>query len=96
MATHKNKSELHLERRNESGLYLPVSQSKQHHAGLKHETLIIPSTSQVSSFNGAMIIFDIKEKHLLIEDVALQFNVSSISGRTGDSTNYPRFVNQWE
>lgn len=93
--SHKNR-ENNLEREVFAGLNLPHSQIQPHHGGLKHETLIIPSTSQVNSFNGSMIVFDIKEKSLVIDDISLQFNINPIGGLSNQGTNYPRFVNQWE
>ena len=95
MPGHKHNGH-HTNRVNHSGLNLPIEQAKEHPSGFKHETLIIPSTSQVNSFNGSMIVFDIREKNLIIDDISLQFNVNAISGWTDANNAYPYFCNSWE
>ena len=73
------------------GLNLPTHQVTSFGSDeIRHETIIIPSTSQVSF--GSYSVFDFKEKGLLLHDVALNFNVSAISGLTGSVANYPNFV----
>jgi hypothetical protein len=58
---------------------------------VKHETVIIPSTSQVSF--GAYSIFDFKEKSFLINDIVLQFQVTNLNAGTANP-NYcvPRLM----
>jgi hypothetical protein len=51
--------------------------------------MIIPSTSQPAF--GSYFVLDIKERNILIHNLALQFNCSAITGRTGDATYYPHF-----
>ena len=73
------------------GLNLPTHQVTSFGSDeIRHETIIIPSTSQVAF--GSYYVFDFKEKGLLLHDVALNFNVSAISGLTGSVANYPNFV----
>ena len=70
-----------------AGLNLPTHQVTSFGSDeLRHETVIIPSTSQV-----AFGSYSVKEKGLLLHDVALNFNVSAISGLNGSVTNYPNF-----
>ena len=95
MPGHKNHGH-HSHRVNHSGLHLPIEQAEEHPSGFKHETLIIPSTSQVNSFNGSMIVFDIREKNLIIDDISLQFNVNAITGWTDNNNAYPYFCNSFE
>ena len=40
---------------------------------------------------GILFIFDLKERNCIISDLVLKFNVSAITGRSGDATNYPHF-----
>lgn len=96
MTGHKKHSNHNHHRRSENGLNLPIEQAEPHESGLKHETLIIPSTSQVNGFNGSMVVFDLKEKNVIIKEIALQFNINPITGWTDNTANYPRFCNQWE
>ena len=96
MPGHKNHGH-HTHRKTHSGLHLPIEQAEEHPSGFKHETLIIPSTSQVNSFNGSMIVFDIREKNLIIDDISLQFNVNAITGWSDAATqSYPYFCNSFE
>jgi hypothetical protein len=89
MPGHKHHSNHNHHRRSENGLNLPIEQAEAHEAGLRHETLIIPSTSQVSGFNGSMVVFDLKEKNVIIKEIALQFNINPITGWTDNTSNYP-------
>jgi hypothetical protein len=60
---------------------------------IKHETVIIPSTSQVAF--GAYSIFDFKEKACLLKDIVLQFQVSNLNiltSSTDKNTCSPRFT----
>jgi hypothetical protein len=68
---------------NHQGLNIPNSQHTSIPSGLKHETVIIPSTSQPSW--GSYFVFDFKEKALTLHNIAIQFNVSAITGLTGAS-----------
>lgn len=86
----------HTHRISHSGLNLPIEQAEEHPSGFKHETIIIPSTSQVNSFNGSMIVFDLREKNLIIDDISLQFNVNAITGWTDNNNSFPYFCNCWE
>jgi len=45
--------------------------------GLKHETVIIPSTSQ--PLWGSYFVFEFKAKALSIINIAIQFNVSALN-----------------
>ena len=66
---------------NHQGLNIPASQHTVIPSGLKHETVIIPSTSQPSW--GGYFVFDFKEKALSLHNIAIQFNVSPLTGMTG-------------
>ena len=55
---------------------------------MKHESVIVPSTSQPSF--GSYFIIDFKEKGVLLHDISLQFTVSAISGIT-PANNFPHF-----
>ena len=66
---------------NNQGLNIPASQHTSIPSGLKHETVIIPSTSQPSW--GSYFVFDFKEKALSLHNIAIQFNVSALTGMTG-------------
>jgi hypothetical protein len=73
-------------KRDKKGLHIPHSQHVDI-PDLKHETVIIPSTSAPSW--GSYFIFDCKEKGAIIHDLGIQFVASAISGLTG-GTN-PRY-----
>lgn len=60
------------------GLNLPIGQAVSIPVGLRHETLIIPSSS-TPSFGGFFTI-DIRQKNILLNNITLQFNCSAISG----------------
>ena len=62
--------------RDSHNLNIPEYQHS-HHMNIKHETVIIPSTSQVAF--GAYSIFDFKEKACLLNDIVLQFQVSNLN-----------------
>ena len=76
-------------RDNTVGLNLPANQVTNVPSGLRHEVIIIPSTSAPAF--GSMFVLDVKERNIIVDNLTLQFNVSAIAGRTGDATNYPRF-----
>ena len=69
---------------NNQGLNIPASQHTSIPSGLKHETVIIPSTSQPSW--GSYFVFDFKEKALSLHNIAIQFNVSALTGMTGGNS----------
>ena len=71
------------------GLNLQVNQHTDF-PKMKHETIIIPATSNPSW--GGYFIFDLKEKSCIIHDIAIQYNVSAISGLTGTVTSYPHYT----
>ena len=59
---------------------------------MKHETVIIPSTSAPAW--GGYFIFDIREKNVRIHDIAIQFNASSLTGYTV-ATGAPTFLQRY-
>ena len=63
------------------GFNLPASQSVALPSGLKHETLIIPSSSNPAW--GSMFNIDIREKNVILNNVTLQMALSAISAGTG-------------
>ena len=69
---------------NNQGLNIPASQHTSIPSGLKHETVIIPSTSQPSW--GSYFVFDFKEKALSLHNIAIQFNVSALTGMSGGNS----------
>jgi hypothetical protein len=69
---------------NNQGLNIPASQHTSIPSGLKHETVIIPSTSQPAW--GSYFVFDFKEKALSLHNIAIQFNVSQLTGMTGGTS----------
>ena len=69
--------------RDQKGLNIPDYQNSQIQ-NVKHETVIVPSTSQVAF--GAYSIFDFKEKALSLHNIAIQFNVSALTGMTGGTS----------
>ena len=68
---------------------MPSRQSVTVPENLRSEIIIIPATSAPNW--GSYFIFDIKERNTIISDLVLNFNVSAITGRSGDATNYPHF-----
>ena len=60
------------------GFNLPVSQGVSLNSDLKHETLIIPSSSAPGF--GSFFTIDIKEKNILLNNVTLQFMTSARIG----------------
>jgi hypothetical protein len=57
--------------RDSRGLNIPEYQHSSFAENVRHETVIIPSTSQVAF--GSYSIFDFKEKACLLNDIVLQF-----------------------
>ena len=80
-------------------LNIPEYQFSSIPSNIKNETVIIPSTSQVSF--GGYSTFDFREKSLLLNDVVLQFNLSNVTGGTSKTTAgadpnlYPRVIPAW-
>ena len=75
------------------GLNIPEYQYSSIAENVRHETVIIPSTSQVAF--GAYSIFDFKEKACLVNDIVLQFQVSNLnilSNTTNVNTCSPRLT----
>ena len=56
---------------------------------MKHETVIVPENNV--PVWGSYFIIDFKEKSVLLHDIALQFNVSPITGFT-NANNYSHFA----
>ena len=76
--------------RDQKGLNIPDYQNSQIQ-NVKHETVIVPSTSQVAF--GAYSIFDFKEKACLINDIVLQFQVTNLSaGPANPNFSVPRLM----
>ena len=59
---------------NHQGLNIPASQDTHVPHHLKHEIVVVPSTS--SPAWGSYFVFDFKEKALTLHKIAIQFNVS--------------------
>lgn len=78
-------SNLQSKRDTKTGFNLSATQSTYLPNGLRHELLIIPSTSAPAF--GSTFIFDIKEKNILLNDLMIQLNVGAGSGLTGGSAN---------
>ena len=70
------------------GLHLSKTQHSSIPEGLKHEYVIIPSTSAPSW--GGYFVIDIREKHCNLHDVVLQFNVTALTYST--TTSNPRYT----
>jgi hypothetical protein len=82
--------------RDSRGLNIPEYQHSSFAENVRHETVIIPSTSQVAF--GSYSIFDFKEKACLLNDIVLQFQVSNlniITNTTNQNTLSPRFTPCW-
>ena len=78
------------------GLNIPEYQYSSIAENVRHETVIIPSTSQVAF--GAYSIFDFKEKACLLNDIVLQFQVSNLnitSSTTDLQYTSPRLTPCW-
>ena len=61
-----------------NGLNLPGIQTLSLPSDLRHETIIIPSTS-LPAF-GSFFIIDIKDRNIVLNNITLQFITSAISG----------------
>ena len=68
-------------RDNSSGLNLSAVQSVAIPKNMRNEILIIPATSTPTF--GSVFIVDIKEKNVILSDLVVQLNLSSISGISG-------------
>ena len=74
---------------NKQGLNLTSSQ----HINLpqmKHESIIIPSTSAPTW--GGYFVIDFRERNCILHDLVLQFNVSALTGYTATNTTSPRYT----
>ena len=71
-----------------NGLNLNESQTEGAPSGLKHEIIIVPSTNTPSY--GSMFIVDLREQMVILHNITLQFNLSSLGGYTnsGSSPNF--------
>lgn len=70
------------------GLHLTKHQHSSIPEGLKHEYVIIPSTSAPSW--GGYFVIDIREKNCNLHDVVLQFNATALTYST--TTTNPRYT----
>ena len=57
---------------------------------MKHESIIIPSTSAPSW--GRYFVIDFRERNFILHDITLQFNVSALTGYTSTNTTFPRYT----
>lgn len=71
------------------GLNLPISQAVSIPGGLKHETLIIPSSS-LPSWSGFFTI-DLREKNILLHNITLAFTTSAVTGNAVVGAFNPAF-----
>ena len=78
---------MHHHKKDKRGLNLPHSQHIEM-PDFRHETIIIPSTSQPSW--GSYFIFDCKEKGVMLHDLGIQWTVSPIAGYTNAGV-YPHY-----
>ena len=76
---------------NHQGLNIPASQDTHVPHHLKHEIVVVPSTSAPAW--GSYFVFDFKEKALTLHKIAIQFNVSPITGLT--STTDVRYTSAY-
>jgi len=65
---------------NHQGLNIPASQDTHVPHHLKHEIVVVPSTSAPAW--GSYFVFDFKEKALTLHKIAIQFNVSGLTATT--------------
>ena len=57
---------------------------------MKHESIIIPSTSNPTW--GGYFVIDFRERNCVLHDLTLQFNVSALTGYTGTNSTSPRYT----
>jgi len=57
---------------------------------MKHESIIIPSTSAPSW--GGYFVIDFRERNCVLHDLILQFNASALTGYTGTNATSPRYT----
>lgn len=69
------------------GINVSKSQKTDTPVGLRSEILQIPSSSQPSF--GSYCVFDIKQRNIILHDVALVVNTTALTGLTGGTS--PRF-----
>ena len=70
--------------RDSRGLNILEYQHSSFAENVKHETVLIPSTSKLAF--GAYSIFDFKEKACLLKDIVLQFQLSNLNIITNSSS----------
>jgi len=74
---------------NKQGLNLTSSQ----HINLpqmKHESIIIPSTSAPTW--GGYFVIDFRERNCILHDLTIQFNLSALTGYTSTNATSPRYT----
>ena len=57
---------------------------------MKHESIIIPSTSARTW--GGYFVIDFRERNSILHDLTLQFNISALTGYTGSNATSPRYT----
>ena len=57
---------------------------------MKHESIIIPSTSAPTW--GGYFVIDFRERNCILHDLVLQFNVSALTGYTSSNATSPRYT----
>ena len=57
---------------------------------MKHESIIIPSTSNPTW--GGYFVIDFRERNCILHDITLQFNVSALTGFTSPTSVAPRYT----
>ena len=57
---------------------------------MKHESIIIPSTSAPTW--GGYFVIDFRERNCILHDLVLQFNVSALTGYTATNSTSPRYT----
>ena len=74
---------------NKQGLNVNASQHVNL-APMKHESIIVPSTSAPSW--GSYFVIDFRERNCILHDLVLQFQVSALTGYTGANATSPRYT----
>ena len=57
---------------------------------MKHESIIIPSTSAPTW--GGYFVIDFRERNCILHDLTIQFNVSALTGYTSTNATSPRYT----
>ncbi len=57
---------------------------------MKHESIIIPSTSAPSW--GGYFVIDFRERNCILHDITLQFNVSALTDYISTNKTSPRYT----